>query len=434
MRYVILSLSGLFVGTFLLMVGAGVLGTVVPVRMGAADFPSYMVGIVTSGYFVGLILGGFYAHRLIAWVGHIRAYAAFASCVAAASLAHPFLIAAETWAPLRMVEGVCMAGLFICTESWLNQRTPDLGRGQVLSLYMVIVYLAQAAGQFLLPLPDPSGFALFAITAIAVSLAVIPVAATRVATPRRPRLARISLSHLFAISPIAVAGALASGLALGAFYAMAPLYIQQAGLGLAATAQFMGGAIVGGMLLQWPIGYLSDRVERRTVLAWTGIALALVSAALGLVRQGSLILYLSPLLGGAIFALYPISVAQANDRISAAERIPVSGGLITLYGVGAAFGPLLASAVMSALGALGLFVFMGWVGVGIAAYAVVRKRQAAAAPTEAKVAFQVLPRTTPVASELDPRAEPEQWPPESTDTPVPTEATPQDRAAVTDPG
>lgn len=405
MASVLTSLSALMIGTSLIMAGSGLLGSLVSVRLGEAGHLSAVVGIVTAGYFAGLVLGGFHAHRLIAGVGHIRSFAALACCFAAASLAHPFLFAPVPWMLLRFVEGVCMAGLFVCIESWLNQQAPDAQRGRVLSLYMIVMYSAQAAGQFVLPWPDPSGFALFAIIAMAATLGVVPVAGARVAEPHRPEPARVSLRGLFAVSPVAVTGAFASGLGLGAFYGLGPLFSQQAGLDLAETARFMAGAILGGMILQWPIGMLSDRLERRTVLAGVGLGLAAVSALVVGFGEGGMLLYLSPLVGAAVFALYPVSVAQANDRIAAAERLGVSGGLVTTYGVGAALGPVLAAAAMSGIGRAGLFTFIGGVGVAVAVYATVRKVRVAPADVAEKVPFVALPRTTPLATELDPRSE-----------------------------
>ncbi|TVR82596.1 MAG: MFS transporter [Rhodospirillales bacterium] len=405
MASVVLSLSALLAGTFLMMIGSGVLGTLVPLRLGGAGYPADTVGIVTAGYFAGLVLGGFHAHRLIARVGHIRSYAALASCFAAATLAHGFLLAPVPWLLLRVVQGICMAGLFICIESWLNQQSPDLQRGRVLSLYMIVVYLAQAAGQFALPLPDPSGFALFALTAIVVTLGVVPVAAARVVEPQRPEPARVSLGALFSVSPIGVSGAFAAGLGLGAFHGLGPWFTQEAGLDVAETARFMAGAIVGGMVLQWPIGMLSDRFERRTVLAGVGTGVGAVSVVMLVLGEGHVLIYLSPALGAAIFALYPLSVAQANDRIAATDRLGVSGGLVTTYGVGAALGPVLAAAVIGGVGPGGLFIFIGGVGVAFAVYATVRRVTVEPATEAEKVPFVALPRTTPLAGELDPRSE-----------------------------
>lgn len=405
MRAIALSFFGLFCGMFLLMAGAGVVGSAIPVRLGAANAASYVVGAVSAAYFVGLVIGTLFGNRLIASVGHIRAFATFASFLSAAMLLHPLFPWAAPWGVFRAAQGVCLAGLFMCTESWLNQQASDAVRGRLLSLYMVVLYLGQGLGQVLLPIPDPSGFGLFVIASVLVSLAIVPVAAARMAGPRRPRPARISIVRLFNGSPIAAVGALASGCMLGAFYGLVPLFTQQVGMSLPETAQFMGFAIVGGIVLQWPIGFVSDRVDRRIVIAATSALIAAVSAAFILTHDDSSVdlRLLAPLLGGSLFSLYPICVAQANDRIEPRQRLGVSGGLILTYGVGAALGPLMASAAMATVGALGLFYTIAAIAMLTTVMAMVRKATRPPCPVEDKAPFQAVPRTTPAAGKLDPR-------------------------------
>ena len=401
------SISGLLAGVLLLMLGAGLLGSLVPIRMGAAGVGDPVVGAVTAGYFLGLVLGAFLAHRLISLVGHVRAFVTFASLLSAAALLHPLWTTALTWGLLRVVAGLCMAGLFMCIESWLNEHASDRSRGQVLSVYMVIVYVAQGFGQQLLPVPDRSGYALFVLSSVLVSLAVIAVAAVPVRGPRRPRPTRVSLAALFRVSPFAVTGAVGSGLALGAFYGLAPLFTVRLGMSLSDTALFMTATIVGGVLLQWPLGALSDRLERRIVLA--GVAVAVAAVAIAIVHlaevRTDLLVYLAPLFGGFIFTIYPISVAQANDRIERPEeRVSVSGGLIIVYGLAAAVGPLLGAWTMSAFGASGLFLFIAFVGKALAAMALFRVWRRAPVEEAQKDHIQMLPRTTPLVGTLDPRS------------------------------
>lgn len=407
MKAIALSFFGLFCGVFLLMAGAGVVGSAIPVRLGAAHAGSHVIGAVSAAYFVGLVIGTLFGNRLIAGVGHIRAFATFASFLSAAMLMHPLFPWAVPWAALRAVQGVCLAGLFMCTESWLNQQAGDAERGRLLSLYMVVLYLGQGLGQVLLPIEDPSGYGLFVVASVLVSLAIVPVAATRIAGPRRPRPARISLVRLFKGSPIAAAGAFASGCMLGAFYGLGPLFTQQVGLSLSETAQFMGFAIVGGIVLQWPVGLISDRVDRRIVIAAVSATITLVSAAFIVAEGGGGVdlRLLAPLLGGSLFSLYPVCSAQANDRIEPRRRLGVSGGLIITYGVGAALGPLAASTAMVAMGARGLFYTIAGIAVVTTVMAMVRKAARPSCPVEDKVPFQVVPRTTPNAGTLDPRLE-----------------------------
>lgn len=396
---------GLLVGVLLLMVGTGLLSSLVPIRLGAAGSGNAMVGLVSGAYFFGLVLGGLFVHRLISSVGHIRAFAALASLVSAAAVIHPLLTSGIVWFCVRLVTGLCMAGLFMCIESWLNDQAPDRSRGRVLSIYMVAVYVGQGVGQTLLPLPDSSGYTLFVLSSVLVSLAVIAVAAAPARGPRRPRPSRVSLRRLVEISPSGVMGALGSGLALGAFYGMAALFTQRVGMSLEETAAFMFAAIIGGVLMQWPLGMLSDRFERRAVVIGVSLATAAVAAAIVVVGQHrpELLIFLAPAFGGFAFTIYPVSIAQANDRIDRRERVAVSGALIIVYGCGAAVGPPAAATIMNVLGPSGLFVFIAAVGILLAVVAAVRLTRRAPVDTARKVPFQVMPRTSPLVGKLAPQ-------------------------------
>ncbi len=407
MRSILISIAPLLAGLTLLVMGNGMLSSLLALRMAQMDFPSWTTGLVMSSYFVGLVSGTFYAYRLISGVGHIRTFAALASCASAATLAHPFLVAAVPWAGLRFVEGFCISGLFMCTESWLHARATNETRGRILSLYMVLVYMSQGVGQFLLNLRDPSGFALFVIASILLSLALVPVAVTRVQAPDLSQPVRFGIGRLYATSPLGVAGCFAAGLMIGAFYGMGPFFAQQIGLDVAGTSQLMGFAILGGLILQWPFGRLSDRFDRRTVLTGLSGALVLTCVAMAAVAGGDplWLLVLAPVFGGFVFTLYPLCAAHTNDYIEPSELVQASGGLILAYGVGAALGPLGASPVMEMAGPVGLFVFQAFVALLITAYALWRMFQRPPVPGDEQGEFRPLPRTTGVASELDPRGE-----------------------------
>lgn len=407
MKSLVFSYSALLVGTFLLLAGVGLLGTLVPLRLAAAETSSFAIGLVGGAYFVGLIIGTRYASRVIGAVGHIRAFAAFASILSVATLSFSILDAAAQWAGLRFINGFCLAGLFMCLESWLNAQTTNEQRGRILSLYMIAVYLGQGAGQMLLPLPDPSGITRFIVCAAFVSLAVVPIAVTRIAAPTPMFAGGLSLRRLYALSPLGIGGAFASGLSLGAFYVLAPVFARTLGLDVGETARFMGLVIVGGLILQWPIGHVSDRIDRRFVLVAVSVGLVAVSGVLVVAEQWATaaLIPIAPLLGAAIFTMYPLSVAHANDRLEPDKIVAVSAGLITAYGLGAAIGPPAASALMEATGPTGLFTFIAGVGAGTAAFTLWRMRQRAPVPTEAQSIFVPLPRTTPLAGALDPRGE-----------------------------
>jgi MFS family permease len=407
MKRLALTFWNLLAGTFLLLIGIGLLGTLVPLRLNDAGASSLMIGVVGGAYFVGLIVGTRHCDRIIGAVGHIRAFAGFASILSAATLAFPLLASPLPWAGLRFITGVCLAGLFTCVESWLNVRASNELRGRILSLYMIALYLGQGVGQMLLPLPDPSGMVLFMLCAAFVSLSVAPVAMTRISAPPPGAWARLGLRRLYALSPLGAAGAVSSGLILGAFYALGPLYARHLGFGVGETAQFMSLVIVGGLILQWPVGRLSDRYDRRRALVGVAFALVVVSGALVAAGMwsGRAALLLAPLLGAAAFTLYPLSVAHANDRLEPAQIVAASAALITAYGVGAAFGPPAAAVLMETIGPSGLFTFTGVCAGATAIFAVWRMRRRGPVPAEEQVRFLPLPRTTPVAGGLDPRAD-----------------------------
>ena len=399
------SVAALLVGMAIMSVGNGLLGTLLPLRLAQAGGTALTVGVVMAGYFLGLVLGVFTGYRLIIRVGHIRAFTAFMALFAATVLSHPFFIDGLFGFVLRVVQGICLAGLFMCAESWLNERAANEHRGQVFSLYMVVLYLGIVGGQLLLILPDPSGYGHYALTAILISLAAIPVAVSQITPPPIPQPSQFGIAALYAISPLSVVGCCAAGLILGAFYALAPYYTFRIGMDTAETAQFMASALFGGLLLQWPIGKLSDRFDRRSVIVGLGAAILVTGAlfvTLSIWSAFSLIV-VAPLLGGVIFTLYPLCVAHANDHVARVDLMPTSAGLLMAYGVGAIAGPLVASGVMSLTGPLGLFGYIAFMGLLTALYAIWRQGQRAAPPLEKQSDFQMVPRTTPIAMGLDPR-------------------------------
>ena len=272
---------------------------------------------------------------------------------------------------------------------------------------MITIYLAQGGGQFLLNLEGDSQFTLFIIASILFSLALVPVAITRVQAPAPIKPSRLRLKELYGVSPLGISGAFACGIMLGGFYGLAPLFAHQTGLGFDGAARFMAAAIVGGLALQWPMGRLSDRFDRRTVFGGLALVVAVISVAFLALPDGgeAPLLVLVAVFGGAIFTLYPLCVAHTNDHIASADLVRASGGLLVTYGIGAAIGPLAAAGLISLIGPFGLFAFTGAVALAIAAYTFWRMSQRPAPPAEQQGPFHPVPRTTPASSELDPRAE-----------------------------
>lgn len=396
----------LFVAVFLMMAASGPLTTAISLRLEGASVPSLMIGIVMSGYYAGLTLGALIVHRLIKRAGHIRTFAAFASILSGTSLVYALHLDPFLWGTLRLVEGFCMAGIFVCIESWLNDSATAETRGNVMAIYMSSLYSGQAAGQLLLTVEDRSGYLLFIIISIILSLSVVPVALTRMAPAPIPEIAALSFRRLYSASPLGIVGTVASGLILGSLFGMGPVFARAVGLDLSATALFMSTLIVGGVLLQWPLGRLSDVFDRRLVILSVLFAIVVISGSMTAVAgRGGLPLLVAALgFGGAAFALYPLCVAQTNDYLARADRVAGSGGLILAYSVGAIFGPLAASSTMNYVGAASLFVFTGVVGTAALLFGLWRMTVRPSVATDLRSSYAGLPRATPAVLPGDGRA------------------------------
>ncbi len=270
------SVISLLLGAGILILGNGLVGIVLPVRMSLEHVPTEISGLVMSAYYAGLVLGCLWSRDLIVRVGHIRAFAAFAALVGATTLVFALWFDPIVWGLLRVVVGFCMAGLFATIESWLNLRSSKESRGQILSLYMVTSYLASTLGQLLVNVWSVKGQELFCLGVMLICLSLVPVVLTRVAGPDLSQTKPLSLLRLYAISPLGVAASLGAGLISGAFYGMGAVFGASEGMSVFAISIFMGVTLIGGLLMQWPIGWLSDRYDRRTVLLWVLIVIAIV--------------------------------------------------------------------------------------------------------------------------------------------------------------
>lgn len=399
--------SSLLLGVAFLMVGAGGLSTILAFRMGVAEHPSTVVGLVTSMYFIGIVLGASPCHRLISNVGHIRAFAALGSLMSAATLAHALTPDPWVWGALRFVVGFTTVGMFMCTESWLNEKSSNEIRGQIFSLYQVVLYMGQGAGQFLINIPDQFGSVLFILTSVLMSLAILPVAMTRVSAPELPKPVRFRLARLWGISPTGMTASMASGVVMGAFYGLGALFAQKVGLTTSQTAQFMGAVIIGGLVLQWPIGKLSDTFDRRRVIIGVAVATTIICFVIMNkdVHNGTGLLALGALFGGLSFTLYPLAVAYMNDYVEADDIVPASGGLVMAYGIGAAIGPIAGALIMDIMGPPGLFIFIGAVTVSLMFFIMWRITQRASLPNDEQGDYQVMQRTSQVVYEFYPETD-----------------------------
>lgn len=399
----------LFVSTLTMMVGAGLLGSLLGLRMNAEGFSASVIGVVLSGFYIGLVIGSFLCPTIVKRVGHIRAFAVFAALNTAATLFYPLFIAPSFWFLGRLMSGLSMMGMYMVIESWLNDQTEAHLRGRVFSVYMTMSFIGLGVGQLFLRTGRVDGSDLFLVVGIFVVLSLVPVALTRSMSPTLPEIVSIKTSVLLRKAPMGLLGSLTVGMIAGAFYSLGPVYAKRIGLDLDMVAYYMSLTIFCGFLMQWPIGSLSDRVDRQRVLA--GIAL-MISLACGLIllaseNSGWLIFAATGFYGGMALTLYPVAVAHTNDRMDPCEIIPASSALLLSYGLGACIGPIAAASLMTRIGPNGLYVFIAVVAL-IFGITVLIYRQFETPKKEEPVPYVPVPRTSPVITALHPHSEDEQ--------------------------
>jgi MFS family permease len=403
------TVASLLLGAGILILGNGLVGIVLPVRMSLEHVPTEFSGLVMSAYYGGLVCGCLWGQGVIARVGHIRAFAAFAAGVAATTLIFPLWFDPIAWAALRIIVGFLMAGLFFTIESWLNLRSSKKTRGQILSLYMVTNYLASMLGQLLVNVWSVKGLELFCLGAMLLCVSLVPVVLTRVAGPDIDRTSRLSIARLYRVSPLGVVASLGAGLISGAFYGMGAVFGAGIGMSIFAISVFMGITLLGGLSMQWPIGLLSDKYDRRTVLLWVLIVIVttcLLEYALSrTVHATTWLLVLTGLFGGAAATIYPLAVAHAFDYVEREQMVAASAGMLLSWAIGATAGPLLASLMMSRGGDWSLFLYLAGVSGVLAAFTRYRMGRRTALPTAEQAKFAPRGEGT-VAGTLDPRAKP----------------------------
>lgn len=397
----------LFVSFGLLLTGGGLLTTLVGVRMSEEAFPIELIGVVAACYSVGFVIATRVCAGIIARVGHIRSFAAFAASAAISTLAYPMLIEPWLWALMRLTYGFSLAGLYMVTESWLNDRTPTDRRGQVLGVYSIVAYVGLGGGQFLLLLGRPGGFELFSLAAMLIAAAVVPVTITRITSPELPQIEPISLRRVLEASPLGLMGSALSGVIAGAFLSLAPVFARDSGFSNTGIALLMGMSILGGFMLQWPIGHLSDRFDRRLVMmfvsfAVTGSSLAII-AATG--ESDILVIGFAILWGGLAFTLYPIAVSLVNDFMDSSQMLGASAALLLVHGLGMILGPLMATQLMLLLGPDGLFWTLAATALLLALFAWYRRQFGPPIPVGEPSTYRVVPREGVYSGGLDPRYE-----------------------------
>ncbi|MEQ8378535.1 MFS transporter [Parvibaculum sp.] len=399
----------LLLATAILLVGNGMLGTLIPIRAGLDGFTPTTVGVIGSVYFAGFLLGCLATPHLVRRAGHIRSFATFCGIAAAAPLIHALSADPFIWSLMRVLTGFCFAGLYMVIESWLNEQSTNETRGRLFSAYLIVNLSALTVGQVLLNAADPGGFVLFAVCSILTSIALVPIAMTTSVQPMPIQSTRIDIKALFALSPVGVVGSFVVGLANAPFWTLAPLYASESGLNTAGISVFMSSAIVGGAIAQWPIGRMSDRMDRRRVIVVLSIGAALGEGALVLAgMNGGVFAVMGAgfLFGIFGLTLYSVVVAHMNDHGQSESFVAISGGMLIVFSVGSIIGPTAASVGVSTFGTASIFVFTAVVHLIYAGFTAYRIASAPALTEEQRSDFVAVPfpQAHPLPTELDPRA------------------------------
>ncbi len=389
----------LLMGVMLLMVGNGIQGTLLGIRGNLEGFTTYQLSYVMAAYFLGFLFGSWAAPKMIRQVGHVRVFAALGSLISAILVIYPVYPDWVVWTLLRVLAGFCFSGIYITAESWINNTASNDTRGQALSAYMIVQMIGIIASQVLLNLPDPSGFALFILPSVLVSLAFMPLLLAPTPAPAFDSNRRLSFRRLFIISPLGCAGMLLTGGVFSAMFGMASVWGAQVGLSVSQISVFVGAMYVGGLVLQYPIGWASDRMDRRTLIMGLSAAatVAMLAAAL-LPLPFPVLVGTAMILGGITNPVYALLIAYTNDFLPRDQMAGASAGLIFLNGFGAVFGPTATGWMMEQVGPSGFFLFIGILYAALAAYALYRMTRRAA-PSVSGAFRGVTPTASPLAVE-----------------------------------
>lgn len=404
---VLLPVAALLFSVSLLLMGNGLQGVLLPVRAVAQDYSAFAIGIMGSSYFVGFAGGCLLGPYMMQRVGHIRTFAALVAIASALPLIHGMFPTVVVWWLARAATGFCFAGLYMAIESWLNERATNENRGTVFSVYTVINLTVITLGQMLIIVESTSNLFLFALASVLISVSAVPVALTTAAAPSAPEIVRLRIAHLYRISPVGVFGCFGIGLANGAFWSLAPLFAQQGDNAPAAAAVFMSVAVIAGAVSQWPIGWLSDRMDRRRVIVALCLGAGMAGAVLYTFALDSQLFVLAgvAVFGAFAFPLYSICAAHLNDFVEDGAFVEASGGLLLVYAGGAIAGPVIASAAMRQVGSPGLFGFTVLVHCMIGLFAIYRMTRRTAPVEEDRVGYSEAVIMSQTVMDIDTRTD-----------------------------
>jgi MFS family permease len=379
----------LLLGMGILMLGAGLQSTLLGLRATLEGFPVPVTGAVMSCYYVGYLLGTVTAPGRLRQVGHIRVFAALAAVAAAAILVQGAFVNPWTWGAMRMVSGLCFAGIYVVAESWLNDRASRANRGRLLAIYMLVLYVGLGTAQFLLVLSDPSTPMPFMLVSVLICLAIVPIVASAQQVPERAAPRPVRFRDLYRNSPLGVVAVTAAGLISSIIFSMGPVYARLSGLGTTGVAHFMAVSILAAVISQYPVGRLSDRMDRRTVIAAVCTLATLVAGGIVAFRDlpYAVFLTLAALFSGFALTLYSLAVSHVNDQLEPAQMVAASGALLLLSGAAAAIGPVLAGSLIAVFGPPAYFATLATLTGALTLYDLWRKSRRRPVPPDQKAPF-----------------------------------------------
>lgn len=405
----LVAVASLLLGSAFLLIAGGLHGLLLPVVGTAQGFSTTELGLLGTGWAAGFITGCLTIPTIVRRVGHVRSYGALASISAIAILLNLLIIGPTAWILLRAISGFTFAGASMVVESWLNERATRQTRGTIFSVYQMVNFAASTVGQLLMIVTPPTDAFFFVIGAIFYCLAILPTALSTAATPQPLKTAKLDIPRLYAVSPVGAVACFLVGLVSGAFGTLGPVYARQIGLPVPAIATLMAGALLGGSLIQFPLGWLSDHIDRRRVLVGCAAGAAIIGVLMVIIqpRAPLAVTGLTILFGAMIYPMYSLTVAHANDFAAPDEFVKIAGSLLLLLGIGTMFGPIIAAIAMERFAPEGLFAFTASVHVVVIAYVVYRMTKRPPPDRVLREAFRGLPvsRTaTPESVTLDPRS------------------------------
>ena len=405
---VVVGILPIILGASILMLGNSLLGITVALKLNGAGVSQIIIGLSMTGYFAGFMVGAIYGKRLIARVGHIRTYAGLAAIASTAILAHALKFDPWFWIGLRVIAGICMAGLFTAMESWLNDRSTNETRGQIVTIHMSSYFLALCLGQLLVNVWDLSGNKSFIFAAMLATFSLVPVTLGRMPSPSVESVAPMSPLDVFRFSPLAATGAAMGGLMTSPMYGLSAVFAQDIGFSVFQVSLFTGAMLFGPFLLLWPLGRLSDRLGRRTALAIALCGGLAVSSVFLLAGWGGALpfwafLALAMVQGGVVISVYPTSISLAYDRVPRESYVPAAGAMLLFSSLGSMTGPLIASTAMATVGPYGLYIHIATISALLLAFVGYRAAHRPPVPEEQRREFVTVAPTTRAGAELDPR-------------------------------